>query len=77
MAFLGSISPSPGYSDEYIHAFLAKGLEKLPQPPQQDEDEDIDVVLMTVEELEQAILEGEAIDAKTITSFYLAKPFLN
>lgn len=74
--FLGQFPLAPGYSDEYIHAFLAEGLEKLPHPPQQDEDEDIDVVLMTAEELEQAILGGEAIDAKTITSFYLAKPFL-
>ncbi len=32
---------------------------------------------MTVQELEQAILDGEAVDAKSISSFLLAKPFLN
>jgi ADP-ribose pyrophosphatase len=74
--FLGKFALAPGYSDEYIYFFLAEGLEKLEQPPAQDEDEDIDVVLMTQQELEQEILKGERVDAKTITAFYLAKPFL-
>ncbi|WP_439566112.1 NUDIX hydrolase, partial [Gloeocapsopsis crepidinum] len=67
----------PGYSDEVIYAFLAQNLELLEQPPHQDIDEDMETVLMTVQELEQAILDGEAVDAKSISSFLLAKPFLN
>jgi hypothetical protein len=31
---------------------------------------------MTPEELEKAILDGEPVDAKTISSFLLAKPYL-
>jgi ADP-ribose pyrophosphatase len=73
---LGKFALAPGYSDEYIYAFLAQDLEKLEQPPQQDEDEDIEVILMTPQELEKAILAGEAIDAKSITSFFLARDFL-
>ncbi|MBO9998857.1 MAG: NUDIX hydrolase [Cyanobacteria bacterium SID2] len=73
---LGQFPLAPGYSDEIIYAFLALGLEKLEIPPHQDEDEDIEVVLMTPEELETAILEGEPVDAKSISSFFLAKPFL-
>jgi ADP-ribose pyrophosphatase len=73
---LGQFILAPGYSDEIIYAFLAQDLEKLEQPPEQDEDEDIDVVLMTPEELEKAILAGEPVDAKSISSFLLAKPFL-
>ncbi|MGB3533464.1 MAG: NUDIX hydrolase [Microcoleaceae cyanobacterium] len=73
---LGQFILAPGYSDEIIYAFLAQDLEKLEKPPAQDEDEDIDVVLMTPEELEQAILAGEPVDAKSISSFLLAKPFL-
>lgn len=73
---LGKFALAPGYSDEYIYAFLAQDLEKLEQPPQQDDDEDIEVVLMTPQELEEAILGGEAIDAKSITSFFLARPFI-
>ncbi len=73
---LGEFILAPGYSDEIIYAFLAQGLEKLETPPKQDDDEDIEIVFFSVEELEKAILEGEPIDAKTITSFFLARPFL-
>ncbi len=70
---LGKFPIAPGYSDELIYAFLAQDLEKLEHPPQQDEDEDIEVVLMTFEEFEQALSQGEAIDAKSVTSYLLAK----
>ncbi|QLE55251.1 NUDIX hydrolase [Nostoc sp. TCL26-01] len=73
---LGEFFLAPGYSDEIIYAFLARDLTKLDTPPQQDEDEDIETILLTPEELEKAILEGEPIDAKSITSFFLARPFL-
>ncbi len=73
---IGEFFLAPGYSDEIIYAFLARDLEKLENPPQQDEDEDIETVLMTPEEFEKAILQGEAVDAKSITSFMLARPFL-
>ena len=74
---LGRFFLAPGYSDEVIYAFLALDLEKLEMPPQQDEDEDIETVLMTPQELERAILAGEPIDAKSISSFMLARPFLS
>lgn len=73
---LGKFFLAPGYSDEIIYAFLAQDLEKLENPPAQDEDEDIEAVLMTPQELEQAILRGDPIDAKSICSFFLARPFL-
>lgn len=73
---LGQFYLAPGYSDEVIYAFLAQDLEKLETPPAQDEDEDIEVVLMTPTELEKAILRGEPVDAKSISSFFLARPLL-
>ena len=73
---LGQFFLAPGYSDEIIYAFLAQDLELLDKPPSQDIDEDIETVLMTPQELEQAILSGEAVDAKSISSFLLARPFL-
>ena len=73
---MGKFILAPGYSDEYIYAFLAQGLEKLATPPQQDEDEDIEVVLMSESELETAILDGEPIDGKSIACFYMAKAYL-
>lgn len=73
---LGEFPVAPGYSDELIYAFLAEDLEKLEAPPSPDDDEDIETILMTPQELEQAILSGEPIDAKSISSFFLARPFL-
>ncbi len=73
---LGEFVLAPGYSDETIYAFLAQGLEKLETPPALDADEDIEIVLMSVEELEQAILAGEPVDSKSISSFFLALPLL-
>lgn len=73
---LGAFPNAPGYSDEIIYAYLAMDLEKLENPPDGDEDEDIEVVLMNAAELEKAILEGTPIDAKSIAAFYMARAHL-
>jgi ADP-ribose pyrophosphatase len=67
---IGQFPLAPGYSDEIIYAYLATDLEKLPNPPAQDEDEDIEVVLMEFEEFELAIAKGEKVDAKSIASYF-------
>jgi len=74
---LGQFFLAPGYSDEIIYAFLAQDLELLDLPPAQDADEDIETVLMTPQALEQAILNGDAVDAKSICAFFMARAFLN
>ncbi|TVQ49032.1 MAG: NUDIX hydrolase [Gloeocapsa sp. DLM2.Bin57] len=74
--FIAKFPLAPGYSSEYIHAFLATDLEKLAQPPQQDIDEDIEVVMMTPQELEEAIHSGVGVDAKSIASLFLARHLL-
>lgn len=73
---LGQFPNAPGYSDEIIYAYLATDLEKLSEPLQLDEDEDIEVVLMSADALEKAILDGTSIDAKSIAAFYMAKAHL-
>ena len=74
---LGEFFLAPGYSDEIIYAYIAQDLEKLEVELQQDEDEDIETVLLTPEQLEKAIREGEPVDAKSISSFFLARQFLS
>ncbi len=73
---IGNFPLAPGYSDEIIYAFLATDLDPIESPPDADADEDIEVVLLPPAQLEKSILSGEAVDAKTIASFYLAKPYL-
>ncbi|XFA72215.1 NUDIX hydrolase [Thermosynechococcaceae cyanobacterium Okahandja] len=73
---LGEFYIAPGYSDEIIYAYLATELERLDTPPAQDEDEHIETIEFTIPEFEAAIRSGHVVDAKTITSFYLALPYL-
>jgi ADP-ribose pyrophosphatase len=73
---LGQFPLAPGYSDEQIYAYLAQDLERLETPPAQDEDEDIETVLMTPADFEAAVHRGEMIDAKSIASYFLARPYL-
>lgn len=70
---LGEFFLAPGYSDEIIYAFLAEGLTLLENPPEQDEDEDMETVLMTPQEVESAIHTGDIADSKSISSFMLAR----
>lgn len=61
---------SPGYCTEFIHVFLATGLNG--GTPQTDEDEFIEVVVLPLEEALGKISSGEIRDAKTVASLLLA-----
>jgi ADP-ribose pyrophosphatase len=74
---LGAMLPCPGYSDEVIHLFLARGLTPLEHPPAGDEDEDLEVLLMEPAQLEAAFASGEeALDGKSVTAWYRARQLL-
>lgn len=74
---LGPMLPCPGYSDEVIHCFLARDLTPLENPPSGDEDEDLDVVLMTPTDLDERLSSGdEWLDGKSTTAWYRAKQLL-
>jgi ADP-ribose pyrophosphatase len=66
---LGAVFVAPGYSDELIHCFVAQTMSV--QPTTCDDDEFIECVEMSSEELAQAIADGRVNDAKTVCAFYL------
>ncbi|NEP16274.1 MAG: NUDIX hydrolase [Leptolyngbya sp. SIO4C1] len=74
---LGKFPLAPGYSDEIIYTFLATQLEQLAVQPELDADEDIEVVLMSPAEFEKAMFSSEPIDAKSIASYWMAKPLFD
>ena len=75
---LGEMLPCPGYSDEMIHLFLARDLNKLNKKPDGDADEDIEVLRMAPEKLNEVIASGrESLDGKTITAWFRACQMLN
>ncbi len=73
---LGSFYLAPGYSDEIMSVFLARELVQLPDPPAQDDDEDIQVVELSSTEMLQLAFKDLALDAKSIAAFYRAQLFL-
>lgn len=63
---LGHIYPTPGYTNERLHLFLASGLTKGEQ--HLDEGEDIRVRWIPLANVEEMIDNGEINDAKTIVA---------
>ncbi len=66
---LSSVWTTPGFTDEIIHLFLAKGLKPSSNP--KDNDEFLEVVAMNKEELLNHIHSGEIIDGKTALALSL------
>ena len=69
---LAKTAPSHGLIKEYTHTYLATDLsEGIPNP---DDTEQIEVVLMSAEEIDAAIASGEIWDGFTIIAWYFARP---
>ena len=67
---LGSMFTSPGFSDEVLHAYLARSLQKGSATP--EEHEFIEVHWLTREQVTNMIRDGEMTDAKSIVAIHLA-----
>lgn len=65
MAFLTTIATSDGFTDELIHIYMATGLRFAESCP--DADEFINVDLVPLSELIDAVLDGRIEDCKTVT----------
>jgi ADP-ribose pyrophosphatase len=59
----------PGYATEYMYFYLAEDLTQAPLAP--DEDEDIQVVHMSLEEAKTMAARGDLPDAKSIVGLFL------
>lgn len=71
---LGTIATSPGFCNEVIHLYVAKGLSK--GKIHWDEDEYVEVERYTFDELLQRIQEEKIKDSKTLSALLLAMPYL-
>ncbi|MBN1673671.1 MAG: NUDIX hydrolase [Kiritimatiellae bacterium] len=67
---LGEVYNAPGYCSEKLHLFFA---ELAPDPGAQncDEGEDVEVVTLTVSEIEALLARGELNDAKSLAAWAL------
>ena len=71
---LGTIATSPGFCNEVIHLYVARGLSK--GEIHWDEDEYVEVERYTFDELLQRISEEKIKDSKTLSALLLAMPYL-
>lgn len=62
--YLGFIYPSPGFTDEVTHVYLAKGLERGEAHP--DDDEFLDVERIPLSKAVEMVMSNEINDAKTV-----------
>lgn len=68
---LGTLYPSPGYTDEIIYMYAATGLAFGEAEP--DEDEFINLVRMPLKEAVDMVMRGEIPDSKTQTAILKAQ----
>lgn len=71
---LGAFYMAPGYSDEYLHIFLASDLYAAQLPG--DEDEFIQLEAIPVKEVYAMVARGEIQDGKSLAGLLLAQPYL-
>ena len=71
---LGTIAMSPGFCNEVIHLYVAKGLSK--GEIHWDEDEYVEVERYTFDELLQRIKEEKIKDSKSLSALLLAMPYI-
>ncbi len=65
LSHLISFYTSPGFADEIIHLYIARGLTKKEQSADLDEDEFLDVLEVTLEDAKKLIEARKIYDAKT------------
>ena len=68
---VGTFYTSPGFADELMHVFEARGLSEVPR--RLELGEQIEVVVRAPAELESMIARGDVTDGKTIGAFALWK----
>jgi len=71
---LGVMHPCIGYSDERIEIFMARDLTEVGHAL--DQGEFLEVLSMSVDEAEVAVLDGRITDGKTISALFLGLPRL-
>ncbi len=69
--YLGKISPNPSTNSNLLHMFLATGGTKITEQ-QLDENEEIEIVLLTIEELKLLLKENKIVQAMHVSCILYA-----
>jgi ADP-ribose pyrophosphatase len=71
MTCIGKAFLVPGYGDELMYFYLAEGLTVNPLRP--DPDEFLEVVRLSLPEIDQMVMDGRLNDSKTLAALTLAR----
>ncbi len=74
--YLGRISPNPSTNTNLLHMFLARGGKKIAEQAL-DENEEIEIVLLTIDELKQLLRENKIVQSMHVSCIMYALEKLN
>src|SRR5699024_1307210 len=78
LTYVTSFYTSPGFADELIHLYYTEDLERLKKSVEGDEDEFVELRILSLKEAERVMQEEESYDAKTMYALlYLKQLRLN
>lgn len=73
LTHITSFYTSPGFADEIIHLYYTDDIEALDEPVAGDEDEFVERIFLTIEEVERFIQDQKIYDAKTMIAVQYVK----
>ena len=76
LQYIQSFATSPGFADEIIHLYFAENIEKLEQSPSLDEDEFVELMYVSMEEMGELVSSKRVFDAKTAFAYLWIKDYL-
>lgn len=74
LRYLTRVFTTPGFTDEVIHLFLARGL--APGRQNHDDDEFMEVVPLPISRVLEMIRDGEIVDGKSVAALLYAATFV-
>lgn len=76
LQYIQSFATSPGFADEIIHLYLAENIVKVEEKADLDEDEFVELMHVSLEEMESMITKKQIYDAKTAFAYLWLKNYL-
>ncbi|MCM3358858.1 MULTISPECIES: NUDIX hydrolase [unclassified Psychrobacillus] len=76
LKYIQSFATSPGFADEIIHLYLAENIVKMENPADLDEDEFVELLHVSLEDMEQMVISQQIFDAKTAFAYIWLKDYL-
>jgi ADP-ribose pyrophosphatase len=76
LQYIQSFATSPGFADEIIHLYLAENIVKVDDKADLDEDEFVELMHVSVDEMESMISSKQIYDAKTAFAYLWVKNYL-